>query len=104
MPIDIKTESVIHVRELPKLLGPIGRKGSQLHQSFVMRAILRGHNGTRLEAFKCGSRWLTSVEAVERWLEAQASRALDAARTSAPAPPPRKAAELAGRRLDEIGL
>ena len=103
MPIDIKTESIIHVREVPKLLGPIGRNGSSSHQSFVMRAILKGHNGTRLEAYKCGSRWLTSVEAVQRWLEAQAATAIQAENMPAAARSTRSNAERAGRELTKLG-
>jgi hypothetical protein len=103
MPIDLKTETIIDaLKQAPSYLG-VGRNGKPPHKSFVIRAIKKGHNGHRLEALRVGSRWITSVEALQRWAEAQT---MDA--TSRPADAPvasrLKAAERAARELDRLGF
>ncbi len=102
MGIELKTETIIDaLREAPAFLGR-GRNGKPPHKSFVLRAITKGINGHRLEALRVGSRWLTSVEALQRWAEDQTKDA-----TIAPTPTPasrRKAAEAAGRELDRLGF
>jgi hypothetical protein len=103
MGIDLKTETIIDViRQVPPLLGA-GRNGKLQHKSFLIRAITKGTNGHRLEALRIGKRWVTSVEAVQRWAESQT---LDAALRPAetPAASRRKAAEQAGRELDRLGF
>src|SRR4051812_35667361 len=80
--IDFSTETVIDLkRQAPKYLGP-SRNGRPVHHSFLVRAVTRGVNGVTLEAVRVGSRWLTSVEALQRWAERQA-----AARDSRALPP-----------------
>jgi hypothetical protein len=74
MPIDLATEKVINLREAAALLGR-GRNGRPMHISTLVRAITRGSpDGVRLEALKAGRRWLTTTEAVQRWLEAATPR------------------------------
>ncbi len=103
MAIDLANERIIDaLKEGPAYLGA-GRGGRPPHRSFMVRAITKGMNGQRLEALRVGSRWLTSVEALQRWAEAQtAARVGEAA-----APPPaanRGAAERAARELDRLGF
>lgn len=101
--IDLKSETIIPARKVPDLLGPIGRNGSKMHISKVMRGILKGLNGHRLEAVRCGSHWVTSIEAVERWTQAQAAGYSDPAPSSTSAAS-RKTAERAARELNAIGI
>jgi len=71
MTIQLKTETIIDaLKEAPGFLGA-GRAGKLPYRSFMIRAIKTGHNGHRLEALRVGGRWLTSVEALQRWAEAQ---------------------------------
>jgi hypothetical protein len=103
MPVDLKNETIIDaLKQAPSYLGT-GRNGKFPHKSFVLRAIKKGHNGHRLEALRVGSRWITSVEALQRWAEAQTEgttmRPIDV-----PAASRRKAAEQAARELDRLGI
>ncbi len=75
MGIDLKNGTVIPVAKVPLLLGRTGRNGSYMSVQNVMRGVLKGLNGCKLDAVKCGSRWLTTVEAVQEWVERQAERA-----------------------------
>lgn len=75
MSIDLKNGTVIPAAKVPKLLGPVGRNGSYMSIQQVVRGILRGLNGHKLAAVMCGSRWLTTVEAVQEWVERQAESA-----------------------------
>jgi hypothetical protein len=54
---------------------PAGRKGRPMHISTVMRWISKGVKTAcgpvRLEAIRMGGRWLTSEEALERFVAAQ---------------------------------
>jgi Protein of unknown function (DUF1580) len=76
MSTGILSETVLPIRDVPKRIGRVGRNGSYPHISWIMRGIHKGFNGHRLEALRYGSMWITSVEAVERWLRAQAEAAI----------------------------
>jgi Protein of unknown function (DUF1580) len=67
----------------------------------LIRAITKGVNGHKLEALRVGSRWLTSIQAIQRWLELQTHGPGTATGTSATGRG--KAAELAERELDRLG-
>jgi hypothetical protein len=107
--IDLKCETPIDlVREGPEYLGK-SRNGRPVHGSYLVRAVTRGVNGHRLEALRCGRRWVTTVEALQRWLAAQTAGAGASAPDSRVVPdrsPARRArdAERADRRLKELGL
>jgi hypothetical protein len=101
MDIDLRSESVIPARDVPKLLGPIGRRGSLMHISQVIRAITHGLNGHRLEAWRCGNSWLTSVEAVQRWLCAQTESAVEPQAPTPPAASGGQRSQAAGRKANE---
>ncbi len=64
--IDITTEQLIPLRDVPKLLPPTAR-GKRVHVSAVYRWVQRGLGGVKLEAVKLGGRTCTSVEALQRW-------------------------------------
>jgi hypothetical protein len=97
---------------------PPSRRGRPVHTGTVVRWVIEGaklRDGTRLylQATRLPGRWVVEPAALQEFLDRlTADRA--AARPSAPPaddPAPartqaarRRAAELAGRRLDEIGL
>ena len=66
MGIDLKNETRIDLVEAPHYLGK-GRNGRPMHIATLIRAVTRGIRGVRLEALRFGNRWVTSVEALERW-------------------------------------
>jgi hypothetical protein len=70
MSIDLKTETIIDLKQAPPYLGR-SRNGRPVHYSYLVRAIRKGINGHRLEALRIGNRWITSVEALQRWAEIQ---------------------------------
>src|SRR5262249_39553753 len=89
---------------------PPYRESKPVNPSTIFRWItngvqLPGGARLRLEARRVGGRWLTSREAVQTFIAAQTPRGDDA-----PTPEPRtprqhaKAAERAGRELDQIGI
>jgi hypothetical protein len=89
---------------------PPYREGTSVNPSTIYRWITTGvrlpdGSQLRLEARRIGGRWLTSREAIQRFIEAQTPRFEDH-----PAPQPHtstraaKAAEQAGRELDRVGI
>ncbi len=64
--IDLNTETVLALPQAAKRI-PCNRDGKQTHVSTLMRWIQKGVKGVRLEATKPGGRWLTSVEALQRF-------------------------------------
>ncbi len=103
MAIDRQTETIIDaLRERPAYLGA-GRSGKPPHKSFMVRAITKGSNRHKFEALRVGSRWITSVQALQRRAKAQTT-----ARISGTAKPStvvrRGAAERAARDLDRLGF
>ncbi len=71
MGIDFRSETIIDLRhQAPPYLGQ-SRGGRPVHYSFLIRAVTKGVNGQRLEAVRIGKRWVTSVEAIQRWAERQ---------------------------------
>jgi hypothetical protein len=105
--IDIRNETTIWANDVPKMLPP-GRGGKRMHLSSVIRAILAKDETRRLEALRVGSRWLTSVEAVQRWMERQTADRLGTTppADAAPRPPAarRRAHERAEAELSRAGF
>jgi hypothetical protein len=105
MGIDFSAERIIDLkRQAPAFLG-LSRNGKPVHYSFLIRAVLKGSNGVRLEAVRVGRRWVTSVEAIQRWAERQTPAAAESL------PPKsrstvrrRKAAALADSELNKRGV
>ena len=61
-------ESLISLSEALDLLPP-ARRNKRPHLSRLLRWILDGVNGVRLEAIRLGGRWVTSREALQRFCE-----------------------------------
>jgi hypothetical protein len=106
--IDLVAETPLSLRQAAALF-PINRNGRPVSVSCIFRWIAQGVRGPdggvlRLEALRAGGRWITSREAVQRFVEAQTPRLSDAP----PLPPSaaersRHAARVAAQ-LDAIGI
>ena len=64
-PIDLRTASTIF---------PRGNRWRSISISAVIRWIVGGKKGVKLEAIRIGSKWYTSVEAIHRFCEAVKAR------------------------------
>lgn len=106
MSIDLKKGTVIPVAKVPQVLGRTGRNGSYMSVQQVMRGVLKGFNGHKLAAAKCGSRWLTTVEAVQDWVDRQAesARGEPTPATDRTQDAHREASARADRELERRGL
>jgi hypothetical protein len=107
--LDLTTETPIPLKDACRLVPP-ARSGKRCHLSTLLRWILQGAksaNGerVRLEAVRLGSRWVTSAEALQRFAEAL-TPCLDAPPAAAPRTLAQRAraAERAGRKLEELGI
>lgn len=107
MSIDLRNETLITLNQAAKMLPP-GRRGRPVHLSCILRWILSGvrtsHGRIRLEAIRMSGRWLTSIEALQRFAEAQTPALAD------PPPLPRtsmarqRASERAEAQLQKLGI
>jgi hypothetical protein len=102
MSIDLKTETIIDLKQAPPYLGR-SRNGRPVHYSYLVRAIRKGINGHRLEALRIGNRWITSVEALQRWAEIQ-TLGSEELPVSRPLTVRRRAAARADEELTKRGL
>jgi hypothetical protein len=105
MGVNLKTETVVDLNQASRYLG-LGRNRRPMHLSTLVRAITRGVKGHRLEALRIGNRWLTSIEALQRWGERQAAASASPVgesphRTSAAR---RRSDERAAAELDRRGI
>ena len=66
--IDVATESLVPLREVPRCLPP-RPNGKRLHVSAVYRWTLRGIKGVVLETVRIGGTTYTSREAIQRFSE-----------------------------------
>lgn len=106
--IELANERTISLAAAARMLPP-GRRGRPVNLSTILRWVLDGvrlPNGARirLEAIRLGGRWITSVEAMERFAARQTPD-LDAeppklARTPAAR---NRASEAARKRLEKVG-
>lgn len=73
--IDMSCESLITLREAARLVPRRkGKTGQTVTTQTVTSWITRGKNGVRLEALSDPTGWYTSLQAVQRFLEALAAR------------------------------
>jgi hypothetical protein len=108
--LDLTNETPITLAQTAARLPP-NRLDRPVTASCVLRWVLSGvrvpgGGRIRLEAVRLGGRWLTSVEALERFAERQ-TPGLDAPKNGAPPRPPasrRRASERAERELGRIGI
>jgi hypothetical protein len=71
MSIDIRTEDLIPLNDVPKLKSmPRGRQGKPIHYSTIYRWALRGTKGVKLETLRVGGRICTSLPALQRFFDA----------------------------------
>jgi hypothetical protein len=110
MPIDMTTESTLTLTEAAKLVPP-GHGGKKTHISTLLRWILDGVSSpsgekVRLEGARLGSRWITSKEALQRFMERLTPVVGDTPPPAAPRTPTKRqrAADRAGAELDRIGI
>jgi hypothetical protein len=115
--IDLHNETTISLSQAARLLPP-GRRGRPVTLSCVLRWVLDGvrlasGERVRLEATRMGGRWLTSVEALQRFADRQTPRfdsgpqpGLPAPRRPTPRTPTqrRRALERAHEALDKAGI
>lgn len=69
MGINLASEHVLSFLTLAARL-PAGRRGRRVNVSTIHRWRLRGLRGCRLEAIRIGGRWVTSLEAAQRFFDA----------------------------------
>jgi hypothetical protein len=66
--IDLGSETLVSLSQAARLLPP-GRRGRPVNLSTILRWIIDGVAGVRLEGLRVGGRWLTSKEALARFAE-----------------------------------
>jgi len=64
--IDLKSETPLALAQAAKLIPPT-RLDRPVHVSTLVRWIVHGVRGVKLEAARVGGRWVTSREALERF-------------------------------------
>jgi hypothetical protein len=107
MSIDLRNESILSLSQAARMLPP-GRRGRPVTLSCLIRWVLDGVNTTvgkvRLDV-RMGGRWITSVEAMERFAARQTPN-LEARKVVRPrtAISRRRAAQQAGEQLEKIGI
>jgi hypothetical protein len=108
--IDLASESLISFAQAARLFPPF-RAGRGVSPSTVwrwQRVGVRLSNGRRirLDAVRCGGRWLTSLEAVQRFIAAQTPDLPTTADDLVPRTSGRRerAADRAGRELSRLGI
>jgi hypothetical protein len=108
--IDTTVEKLIRLHEAAVVVPP-SRGAERTHISTILRWILTGTKGpggeaVRLEAVRAGRKWLTSREALQRFLEALTPDLEQARATPTPRTPGRRqrASERAGQQLARMGI
>lgn len=100
--IDLSTEKLIPVREVPKLLPP-RPTGKRVHVSAVYRWIQRGVRGVRLETITIGGTTYTSTEALQRFADQRSNSIADSSPPSVPTTAARqKQIDRAAKQVEEI--
>lgn len=109
MTIDIHSETLLSMAQAARKFLPY-RRDRPVNPSTIWRWIHDGvtlpdGSAVRLEGIRCGDRWLTSQEAIGRFIDAQTPN-LDAPRVpSTPSANARKrAADRAAKALQEMGI
>jgi hypothetical protein len=67
--IDIASETLLSLPEAARLVPP-GRYNKRPTLSTMLRWIQHGVGGVRLEAIRLGGRWVTSLQAMQRFSDA----------------------------------
>lgn len=98
--IEVATEQLVHVREVPWFL-PRQLNGRRVHISAVYRWMSRGVRGVLLEFVQVGGRRYTSKEVLQRFADRLTSSEAPAVQESTPRRRQREI-ERAAKRLEEI--
>jgi hypothetical protein len=103
--IDLKTETPISLAAAARLFPP-GRRGRPLTISWITDGVRApGGERIRLEAARAGGRWITTTEAVQRFIERQTPN-LDRDKPLPPRSPHKRqrAPEKAALELERAGI
>jgi hypothetical protein len=105
--IDLRNETPLSLAQAAKLLPP-GRRGRPVTLSCVLRWILRGvktpRGLVRLEASRMGGRWLTTVEALERFADRQTPKIVEPSEVSVSPGNGRRSSERVALALEKLGI
>jgi hypothetical protein len=99
--IDIATETLLSLRDAAARI-PSSRGGRPTHAATIFRLI----QDRKLEGIRLGGRWVTSLEALQRYAEAETRAALGEPVSAAPVISKRRRAEIdrAEREAMSIGI
>ncbi len=102
--IDLDRETIIRPADVARLI-PSSKAGSKIDVSTVVGWIMRGSRGIKLERLRTPAGWVTSKEAVARFVErlTEAHGSNEHAGSMTPTAR-RKAAEKADRELEAMGV
>jgi hypothetical protein len=108
MTIEFRNESILSLAAAARMLPP-GRRGRPVSLSCILRWIvdgvkLRSGETVRLEGFRLGGRWLTSIEALERFAARQTPDPVDRHAAMRPPAGRQRASARAQRELEKIGM
>lgn len=106
MPNRVRDENVLSLKEAAKRL-PHLRNDRPVHVSTIWRWKQRGLGGIKLECAKIGGQWVTSLEALERFFDAQEYLSPGSNRTNPAGPRTAKNTkdspfQIKGQRQDEV--
>jgi hypothetical protein len=106
--IDLKTETTISLVQAARMQPP-GRRGRPVTLSCVLRWILKGCRGpdgemVRLEGVRIGGRWITSIEALERFAARLTPNLVNPPATPRSPSRRQRASERAAAALERIGI
>jgi len=105
--IDICTEPLIRLTDAARLAGP-GRGNRPRHLSTILRWILDGvktpSGFIKLEAVRIGSKWMTSAQAVQRFVEALTPTTNEGPAPSRSPTARKLASDSAKRQLEQLGI
>jgi hypothetical protein len=103
----ILRESMLGLAEAARRL-PAHREGKPVSASCLLRWVLTGVRGpsgkVHLEAVRLGGKWITSLEALERFAEALTPRPENARDLPRSVQARQRASERASKRLDQLGM
>src|SRR5262245_26557389 len=100
--LDLDTDHLFPLRDVPRQLPP-SRRGKPVNLSTVLRWVLKGVRGVRLEAVMLGGTWYTSRAALREFTERLTARAVPAGVGFRPPSASRRASALAERQLEARG-
>jgi hypothetical protein len=107
MSIDFSGERTVSLSAAARMLPP-GRRGRPVTLSCLLRWVLDGvktpQGVVRLEAVRLGGRWITSVEALERFADRQTPKHDADVATPRSASSRQRASELAAEELERSGI